>query len=108
MLNDPPPGEGCGPCTACCDVMGVPTLGKPYYARCAHLDVESKTGGCTIYVTRPAECLKFRCAYHLGVLGNRMDRRPDQNGLIVAIDLENGRWSIDFFEAKAGAATPDR
>ena len=108
MLNDPPPGDGCGACTACCDAIGVPALGKPYYARCVHLNIESKTGGCGIYATRPDECVKYRCAYHLGLLGNRTDRRPDQSGLLITLQPEQGKWSIDIFESKPGAATSDR
>ena len=107
-LNDPPPGDGCGPCTACCDAIGVQSLGKPYYARCMHLKPELVGAACMIYETRPDECRKYRCAYHQGLLGTRTDRRPDQNGLVVTLDLANGRWSIDFYEAKPGAATPDR
>src|SRR5947208_2316303 len=102
QLHAPPPGEGCGPCTACCDVMGVADLGKTYYARCAHLGA-----GCGIYADRPRQCQDFRCVWHLGLLGPRADRRPDACGVIFSLDLQDGRWYLAMYEAKPGAADTD-
>ena len=60
------PGEmqiragGCGGCTLCCKVMGVPSISKPASQWCKHC----RTGfGCGIYETRPGECRNFICGY---------------------------------------------
>ena len=74
QVHGDPPGEGCGTCTACCDVIGVDSVGKPYYARCPHLDRDHPGGGgggggaCTIYADRPHTCREYRCLWHLGML----------------------------------------
>ena len=108
VVHDPPPPDGCGTCTVCCDVEGVPALGKPFYARCPHLIIGLTTGGCGIYEQRPEECRRYRCAWHLGWLGSRVERRPDHSGLLVTLRPEGHQWSIDVLETRAGAATSER
>jgi hypothetical protein len=103
QLLKAPPTNDCGGCTACCDVIGVPSLGKPYYARCYH----AAPAGCGIYATRPDDCRKFRCAWHMGVLGERPDRRPDQCGLLFAIEAK-GSCYVEVYELTPGAATSEK
>jgi epoxyqueuosine reductase QueG len=55
LLLGAPPDNHCGECTACCDVIGVRALGKPYYARCKHVGT-----GCNIYGDRPHSCKIYR------------------------------------------------
>ncbi len=88
----------CGECTACCDILGIQELGKPYYARCAHLG-----SNCTIYETRPAACRCYRCAWHLGLLGDRPDWRPDKLGLLIELNSEGVGTRINVFEVQPGA-----
>src|SRR5688572_10712451 len=57
QLHGPAPGGGCGECTACCDVIGVDAVGKPYYARCPHLDPGKIGAACAVYADRPRTCL---------------------------------------------------
>ena len=104
QLHDPPPGEGCGTCTACCDITGVVELGKPYYARCPHLGA----GCCTIYDHRPETCRVYRCAWHLGMIGTHIDRRPDKCGVMFQFDQHNGRWMLGMFELTPGAAKTEK
>jgi hypothetical protein len=67
MAGDPAPAGqekiragGCGGCTLCCKVMGVPSLDKPANQWCAHC----RAGiGCGVYDNRPAECRTFICGY---------------------------------------------
>ena len=116
QVHSPPPGAGCGTCTACCDVLGVDTVGKPYYARCPHLNREhaeagdgSATGPCTIYADRPHTCRQYSCAWHLGMLGPREDRRPDQCGVLFQFEPQpGGRWLLAAYEATPGALLSDR
>jgi hypothetical protein len=103
QLSKDPPRPGCGECTACCDVIGVLELGKPYYARCEHLNC-----GCGIYTSRPQQCAQYRCAWHAGMLGDRVDRRPDKTGVIFQYEPENGKWVLGIYEVVAGAADSDR
>jgi hypothetical protein len=99
------PQRDCGECTACCDVMGVEELGKPYYARCSHLGDD-----CGIYESRPASCARFRCAWHLGLLGDSIDRRPDKSGLLFDIQSwqERGTHLVEIYETTPGALATER
>src|SRR5215217_1253812 len=107
QAHKPPPADGCGTCTACCICPGVPELGKPFYAVCVNVCDK----GCGIYNDRPQRCADYRCAWHLGWLGPRVDRRPDNCGVILQYeqDADDGnRWYIAMYELVAGAATSDR
>lgn len=108
QLHDPPPPDNCGPCNVCCDVVGVDALGKPYYARCPHLRCESKTGGCGIYESRPHQCGEYRCAWHLGILGPRTDRRPLECGVLFQFEPEKSRWRLAVYETRPGALLTDK
>lgn len=112
LVHDPPPGGGCGTCTACCDVIGVDTVGKPYYARCPHLDeagAGDRGGACAIYTDRPHTCRQYRCLWHLGLLGAREDRRPDRCGVIFQLEPQpGGRWLLAAYESTPGALLTDR
>jgi len=103
QFQKPAPGIGCGPCTLCCDVSAVPELGKPAYARCQHL-----TTKCEIYESRPNQCRVYRCAWHLSLLGDRVDRRPDATGVVLQFEENEGRWYLVLYEAVAGAAFTDK
>jgi hypothetical protein len=94
----------CGECTACCDVLGVRELGKPYFARCSHLDK-----GCGIYETRPDTCRAYRCVWHLGLLGDRPDFRPDKLGILLELNIEDKAGNkIDVFELVPGTMDAKR
>ena len=108
QFHGPPPPDDCGPCNVCCDVVGVDAIGKPYYARCPHLNTESKTGGCGIYETRPEQCRAYRCPWHLGILGPRTDRRPLECGVLFQFEQENGRWCLVAYETRRGALLTDK
>jgi Fe-S-cluster containining protein len=103
------PGRGeCGSCNVCCDAIGVPDLGKPFYARCPHLIPNSAGGGCGIYHTRPGRCREYRCAFHMGILGEKEDRRPDHCGVLFQIEPHNGKWYLGMFEVIPGAANTEK
>src|SRR6185312_2632272 len=93
QLSKAPPSANCGPCTLCCDAIGVPDLGKPFFARCSHL-----TDKCGIYETRPEMCRAYRCAWHLGILGERVDRRPDHSGVLFQFEYLGGYWHLGIYE----------
>jgi len=104
QIHEPPPPDNCGACNVCCDVVGVDALGKPYYARCPHLHCASATGGCGIYETRPHQCADYRCAWHLGLLGPRTDRRPLECGVLFQFEqAPGGRWRLAAYETRPGA-----
>lgn len=101
----PPPPDGCGACNACCIIPTHPELGKPSYARCEHLCDR----GCGVYDTRPKRCSDFRCAWHLGWLGPRVDRRPDQCGVMFQFEPgDHGEWYLGIYEIIEGAARSDK
>jgi Fe-S-cluster containining protein len=89
-----PATNDCGGCTACCDVIGVKELGKPYFARCYNVSAS----GCGIYADRPAACRKYRCAWHLGLLGDGADRRPDRCGVLFQIEPERNECFLEMYE----------
>src|SRR5438067_1374998 len=94
QFHKAPPHANCGTCTLCCDVAGVAALGKPFYSRCQHL-----VGGCTYYEHRPEECRAYRCAWHLNLLGERTDRRPDECGVVFQFEPDGGKWFLAMYEA---------
>src|SRR4051794_15963736 len=94
QIRKPPPADGCGTCTACCMAASVPELGKPFYAVCEHVCDH----GCGIYEQRPQRCRDYRCAWHLGMLGPRVDRRPDQSGILIHFQEHEGKWSLAVYE----------
>jgi hypothetical protein len=106
--HQPPPPDNCGACTACCIIPAVPELGKPFYARCEHL-APAPAQGCGIYDQRPGICRKYRCAWHLNAMGNRVDRRPDHCGILFQYEPgDDGKWYLALFELTPGAATTEK
>ena len=67
----------CGPCDACCEVVGVAALDKPINTRCEHQNGK----GCAIYAKRPSECAVYRCEWLMG--GWPLELRPDKLGVIL-------------------------
>jgi hypothetical protein len=104
QFNKGPPSADCGTCTHCCDAIGVIELGKPFFARCSHL----KDNGCGIYDTRPGQCRSYRCVWHLGILGERVDRRPDQAGVLFQFEQLKDKWHLGIYEVVPGALANDR
>jgi hypothetical protein len=103
ILLGAPDTNDCGECSACCDVIGVRAMGKPYYARCKHVGA-----GCGIYATRPVGCQTYRCAWHMGLLGDRVDRRPDRCGLLLHVEPEGTQCHLEIYELSPGAADTDK
>lgn len=50
----------CGPCTLCCKLLRVESLGKPQGKWCERCAVGI---GCRTYDARPPECRQFLCGY---------------------------------------------
>ncbi len=79
--------RSCGECSACCELLEIPTLEKPKKTLCSHV-CESK--GCSIYQDRPGECRTFQCLWSEGYTGN--GQRPDKSGIMAYhIDTQYGR-----------------
>lgn len=68
----------CGPCSACCTVLGIAALEKPMGVACQHQGPD----GCAVYEDRPAECRKFVCGWLAGYC--RDGDRPDVVGLLLS------------------------
>ena len=82
----------CGRCTACCEIVGVSDLGKPYYQACK--DCVPKQG-CAIYARRPKGCRDFACAWLQGNLSRNM--RPDTCGVMVSACDDDPR-QLELYE----------
>lgn len=87
----------CGTCTACCTLLGVPTLKKGNYIKCQH---ECETG-CAIYDSRPAECKGYEC-YWLKHPDNE-NYRPDKLGVIVEVQASHLGPAVVVREIYEGA-----
>jgi hypothetical protein len=88
--------RSCGDCTACCTLMGVPSLGKPMGAACAH----ARDGRCHVYDQRPAECRAF-CCWWLAEGGRpvqylREAERPDLSGVLVSLKPPGAAFKPDM------------
>ena len=68
--------------------------------KCKHLGADNL---CGIYETRPNQCADYRCAWHLGLLGPRVDRRPLELGVLFQFEQERGRWRLAAYETRPGA-----
>jgi hypothetical protein len=86
-------GRDCDECQACCNLVGVEQLGKPFATNCEH----QCSAGCGIYQNRPGVCRVFSCGWKL-----RPDMppelRPEKCGLVLAVEesitIANG---FDFY-----------
>lgn len=80
----------CGECTACCTILGVADLGKPYYTSCKSIC----PSGCSIYKDRPDGCKGFECVWRAGFLDGIVDNgRPDNLGLMFDLESDDtGEW----------------
>lgn len=83
--------RSCGDCTACCTIIGVHELGKPYYQTCKRLEGY----GCSQYARRPPSCRRYRCLWLQG-LGRE---RPNVSGVLIN---PTDSPFLDCYETRAG------
>lgn len=90
--------NSCGECTACCHRLPIPEVtwmgptGKPLNTMC-----DKNCNGCTIYDSRPKVCADFKCLWLIiNSVNNSLpvDLRPDQCGVMVSGDSQDGKASI--------------
>jgi hypothetical protein len=98
-----PASNDCGGCTACCDIIGIRELGKPYYARCIH----KSEHGCNVYQNRPASCADWRCGWHVRLLGDGTEFRPDVCGIMLQLEAEDTEVAIELYEVRPDAFKTD-
>lgn len=98
----------CGRCTACCEIIGVAELGKPFYQQCTERVPKQ---GCAVYAERPQGCRLFECAWLQGYLSRPM--RPDTCGVMVTASDDDPQqlelyevWP-DAFQTKLGTQCVD-
>lgn len=92
-------GRDCGDCQACCHLIGVSELGKPYATTCQH----QCAAGCAIYKARPFGCRVYECNWRL-TPEMPMELRPDLSGIMVSADqFDAQEMALFFFEAREGA-----
>jgi len=73
--------KSCGDCQACCDLIGVQELGKPYATKCQH----QCPGGCAIYAVRPQGCKDYECTWKLNH-SLSTEWRPNTSGILLFHD----------------------
>lgn len=111
-MNPPDIGRQCGPCTACCTVMGVDEIGKKGGDRCEHVIDKlyklSDRAGCGIYESRPQSCRDFKCAW-LWLDKLRNMERPDIVGIMLDVNTEQSTVGGAFIarEVRPGAFDED-
>ncbi len=95
----------CGACTVCCVVHVIRETNKPGWTPCPHLGPVPELGhdGCTIYEERPEVCRNFRCTWLRGKMGREARFRPNNFGLVVSGNSEDGMMHIT--EVWPGAAS---
>jgi hypothetical protein len=99
VTNDTKGGRECGPCTACCTILGVTELRKPVNVKCEHVCER----GCSIYETRPPTCRNWSCDWKNGLLPGE-ELRPDKLGVIFDLRLEGCDPILCMWEVVPGAA----
>jgi hypothetical protein len=89
----------CGECTACCTVMGVEELGKPFHQTCKHVCAN----GCAIYQDRPASCRVWECSWRSGWISGGEKMRPDRLGVMFEWRIIGGNSFLIAYEVWPGA-----
>jgi len=90
---------GCGGCTLCCKVMGVPSIAKPANQWCRHC----RTGaGCGIYETRPGECRNFICGY-LSLPALPEEWKPAVSRLVIDTQTAQGTMFVYVDQSRPDA-----
>ena len=79
------PPQPCGGCTLCCKVMGVKEISKPQNTWCAMCEIGK---GCKSYDVRPPSCIDFECAYAKGMMGARIEMRPDNSKVVMSFTTD--------------------
>jgi hypothetical protein len=92
-------GRECGPCTACCTMLGVTELHKPVNVPCDYVC----GGGCSIYLTRPPTCRNWSCDWKNGLIPDE-ELRPDRLGIIFDLRLEGADPILCLWEVREDAA----
>lgn len=100
MLSLPmrPEVRPCGPCTVCCTVLGVRSMGKPYYVPCRHQSHK----GCRIHSSRPDDCRAYECTWRIGLFGDGPEGRPDSLGVLFDISIQDDNQYLDIYESRQG------
>lgn len=84
----------CGNCTACCDGW---LIGNSYgnhfgYGRkCVFLCKE-----CTIYNTRPIDCINYQCAWSQGLFEDWM--KPTESNVLISVEVKNNKQYLKVIE----------
>jgi hypothetical protein len=88
-LRKVPQSRACDGCTACCYIIDVPELGKPYRTHCKH-ECEA---GCALWQWRPGTpkgqpvvCANYQCIWSAG-FGEEEDR-PDKSRILVDLRID--------------------
>lgn len=89
----------CGECTACCSVMKVEELDKPFYQTCQHVCAT----GCAIYHNRPASCRVWECGWRSGWISGGDELRPDKLGVMFEWRVIGGDSFLLVYEVWPGA-----
>lgn len=104
--------NSCGVCRACCTFLTIPAGEEPEENRkiktwissgeeekqagvsCPQLNPNKMKFGCTIHNNsdKPSVCSSYLCSYALGLLGNNIQHRPDNLGLLI--DIYTGKIRI--------------
>ncbi|GIW80249.1 MAG: hypothetical protein KatS3mg105_2056 [Gemmatales bacterium] len=92
--------RSCGECTACCTILGIEELGKPFYSTCKHVCDR----GCSIYSKRPSVCRDYRCLWLARFLPKK-NCRPDILG--VMFDWEEDD-TLEVYEVRPGGFAGQR
>jgi hypothetical protein len=87
-------GRKCGDCSLCCKLIRVDAFAKPPGTWCSYCSPGQ--GGCTIYDSRPSECMEFYCAWMTSPnLGDewrptkcRFVLRLESDGNLIAVHVD--------------------
>ena len=102
VINDLGASRACGPCTACCTILGVTELHKPVNVECEH----ACSNGCSIYDDRPKTCRDWSCDWKNGLIPGE-HFRPDKLGVIFDLRLEGCDPILCMWEVVPDAAKQD-
>ena len=85
----------CGSCTACCDGwLTANSYGNPFGNGKSCLFLCNKN--CSIYNTRPKDCIDYQCAWTQGLFPDWM--KPTESDVLISVEIKDGKQYLKVIE----------
>lgn len=85
----------CGDCTACCNGwLTANSYGNQFGNGKSCVFLCNKV--CSIYVTRPKDCIDYQCAWTQGLFPDWM--KPTESDVLISVEIKDGKQYLKVIE----------